>query len=129
MQVQDTARPDFAGWLDSRQLLLRELIDLSSDVDAEEVELFSHDVLDYIARGHLRVYPTLLSSADERIAAIYTQLTETTEALLSFTEAQQATHALPSREGLSCVGMTLAEHFELEDELLRCGGSRRTFDA
>ena len=108
-------------WCQDRRILVRTLVQLSRPEPADAVTLarFSAAMVDYVSRGHLEVYPALLERSWAPDAAdTYERLAETTERLLDFSEAQWR-GAEADRDALSLVGMTLAEHFELEDALVR----------
>lgn len=135
------------NWLKSRQALLISYCNLagisteaSTDIggadiqihrsqnalpDVSQIERFCEDLMDYLSAGHFEVYDMLIDGDDEGQELkqqLDPALAGTTDAALHFndkyTEMVQPEQAASFDQDLEKLGETLAERFELEDQLI-----------
>lgn len=93
--------------------------------DVSQIERFCEDLMDYLSAGHFEVYDMLIDSDDEGQKLkqqLDPALAATTDAALHFndkyTEMVQPEQAASFDLDLEKLGETLAERFELEDQLI-----------
>jgi regulator of sigma D len=121
-------------WLAERQAVIVQFCALSGvhlqspqrGSNAARLQRFCQLLLDYVSAGHFEIYYELVREAEEfkdgsvEIAnRLLPAITATTETLLDFND--RYVDAKPSPElaqSLSRLGETLAERFELEDQLI-----------
>lgn len=135
------------NWLKSRQALLISYCNLagvsadtSTDIsdaavhvnkghhalpDIGAIERFCEDLMDYLSAGHFEVYDMLVSDNQEgqRLKQqLEPALAQTTDAALKFndtyTELVHPEQAQNFDNDLAVLGETLAERFEMEDQLI-----------
>ncbi|UTV27601.1 sigma D regulator [Photobacterium atrarenae] len=126
-------------WLMSRQQLLIDYCKLAGLPPFEhkqrqlptaaQLQLFSQQLVDYISEGHFKIYDMVMArwnatgySPTEEISTLYSQITETTDPLLNFTDRYgdiKEDDEIPDFDNdLSAVGELIESRFELEDELI-----------
>ncbi|WP_064601599.1 Rsd/AlgQ family anti-sigma factor [Photobacterium sp. J15] len=126
-------------WLMSRQQLLIDYCKLAGlpPFDqktrqlptSSQLQLFSQQLVDYISEGHFKIYDMVMErwnatgySPTEEISQLYSQITQTTDPLLNFSDRYCAIDDdddLPDFDkDLSSVGELMELRFALEDKLI-----------
>lgn len=100
----------------------------SSKPMEEQVQAFCQVLVDYISLGHFGVYQRIIDGSERRKSIIeaaeriYPQISQATEAVLSFNEKYQVLTSTMNlnqlTDDLSTLGDQLATRIELEDELI-----------
>jgi len=122
-------------WLQERQDMLVEYCALSSTNDfsedskeqCQQLRRLCQIMMDYTSAGHFEVYDQLIREAKDfndtaalrEANSLYTQVEETTDAVLDFNDKYQETDdftTLP--HDLSTIGERLAARFEAEDRMI-----------
>lgn len=122
-------------WLQERQDMLVQYCELSqtqefsedNDDHCRQLRRLCQIMLDYTSAGHFEVYDKLIHEAKEfndtealsEADTLYTQVEETTDAVLDFNDKYQETDdftTLPA--DLSLIGERLAARFEAEDRMI-----------
>ncbi|MGF1732384.1 anti-RNA polymerase sigma 70 factor [Photobacterium proteolyticum] len=126
-------------WLMSRQQLLIDYCKLAGLPPfehntrqlptASQLQLFSQQLVDYISEGHFKIYDMVMErwnatgySPTEDISRLYSQITQTTDPLLNFTDRYCSVDEggdIPDFDNdLSSVGELIELRFALEDNLI-----------
>lgn len=122
-------------WLQERQDMLVQYCSLSttetfnedSQEQCQQLRKLCQIMMDYTSAGHFEVYDKLIREAKdfndtnalEEANGLYSQVEETTDAVLDFNDKYQETDdftTLP--QDLSAIGERLAARFEAEDRMI-----------
>ena len=122
-------------WLQERQDMLVEYCSLSTtqsfseenEEQCKQLRRLCQIMMDYTSAGHFEVYGQLMREAKdfndtnalEEANGLYTQVEETTDALLDFNDKYQETDDFTTLQNdLSIIGERLAARFEAEDRMI-----------
>lgn len=122
-------------WLQERQDMLVQYCSLTSSPEfsegdseqCQQLRRLCQIMMDYTSLGHFEVYDKLISEAKDfndttalkEADPLYTQVEETTDAILDFNDKYQETDDFTSlTTDLSNIGERLANRFEAEDRMI-----------